>query len=173
MENKRCKYCQCYIMASATVCPHCKGVQESAERNKVKQKKKDNSLLKFCLFFGITGLVVFILVSGSKYKTEIEWALSDNYCFAVEVDSYDGDIVEAGVYNAYVKVSKKGFAPIYDIYIENELYSSTRYLDEVDYSIGGNYGSGTLTIPLEAGQYVYIVPVKMAYEPHGYLVIEK
>lgn len=172
MENKRCKYCQCYIMADATVCPHCKGVQESVVQKVVKRKKKNTTYLLIGI---IAVLAVFgIVVSSSgKYKTEIKWALSDNYCFAVEVDSYDGDICEAGTYNARVEVSKKGFAPIYDIYIENELHDSISDLGEIDYSIGGNNAGGTLTIPLEAGQYVYIVPMKMAYEPHGYLVIEK
>ena len=56
MENKRCKYCQCYIMADATVCPHCKGIQE----NNVKiKKKKSPGQIVLSIFAGIIGFFGF------------------------------------------------------------------------------------------------------------------
>ena len=61
MENKRCKYCQCYIMANATVCPHCNGMQE----NNVKMKKKKSpGLIVFSIIAGIIG---FFCLSAVLY----------------------------------------------------------------------------------------------------------
>ena len=65
MENKRCKYCQCYIMANATVCPHCKGVQEIVEpvvQKKLVQKKATRKKDVFILL--CVAALVCLLVLG-------------------------------------------------------------------------------------------------------------
>ncbi len=109
--------------------------------------------------------------NSNKYKTKIEWALQDPYCFAVAVDGYSGDVAEAGTWTASVSNKKLGEAPVYDIYIETEELNSIGDLGDVDYTVGG-VNSMDIELTLENGQYIYVVPVSLAYEPKGYLVLK-
>lgn len=113
--------------------------------------------------------------SNSKYLSETTWALFDNYAFAVEVDSYEGDVFEAGEYNFKEDLVLDGQVPvIWDVYVSDEQKSSLSELQESELkgSIGG-MEKAELTIELSAGQYVYVKYNKTAGEPGGVLRISK
>lgn len=116
-------------------------------------------------------------VINKKYLTEITWASLNNYCFAVETDTYDGDIVESGTYRFYpdlVVENSKKLPQVWDIYVSNNLYESLNMLQDSEYitTIGG-FGKDEITIELKSGQYVYIKTIKMQGESTGLLKIKK
>lgn len=111
-------------------------------------------------------------IVSTKYKTKGEWALSTPYSFAVENDTYNGDVYSAGEYTFKTTNTTLGESPMYDIYIEKSEYSSMSELGSVDYTVGGA-GSFPISITLNKGDYVYIVPYSdLLYEPKGYLTFE-
>lgn len=111
-------------------------------------------------------------IVSTKYKTKGEWALSTPYAFAIENDTYNGDIYSAGEYTFKTTNTTLGEAPMYDIYIEKSEYNSMSELGSIDYTVGGA-GSFPISITLNKGDYVYIVPYSdLLYEPKGYLTFE-
>lgn len=113
--------------------------------------------------------------SNSTYLRETTWALLDNYAFAVEVDSYEGDVFEAGEYIFKEDLVLDGQVPvIWDIYVSAEYKNSISELQESELkgSVGG-MEKAELTIELSAGQYVYVKYNKTAGEPGGVLRISK
>lgn len=128
-------------------------------------------------------IVCFIIIlttlgcqNKSGFLTSTEWSLYDtNYAFAVEDSNYDGDVLEAGVYTFELIGGTDGKGALFDIYIENDNYSSLSELKEIDYTIGGNHEIQIKQeVTLNAGEYVYIVPYQnLVYEPTGYLSITK
>lgn len=120
----------------------------------------------------VTTTAAPVQVTSSKYKTKGEWALSTPYAFAVENDTYSGDVYCAGEYTFKVTNTTLGEAPMYDIYIEKSEYDSVSELGEIDYTVGGS-GSFPISIILNKGDYVYVVPYSdLLYEPKGYLTFE-
>jgi hypothetical protein len=123
----------------------------------------------------------------NNYMTSGNWAMYDsNYMFAVEVDDFNGDVFKAGKYkfkiSASITKAASGNSPavlpaIFDVYIGDEEYSSIEELkksiSEPQLSIGG-MGSEGLEIEYELvqGQYVYIIPYDVDYEPSGYIDFE-
>lgn len=164
--------------------------QEALAIQQKKDKRKADAVVAL-IFAVLTALVVTLYVknemseraskrtnsysyniSSSKYLTDGTWSLeSTTYCFAVEVDSYNGDIYESGTYIFGVTNDKLGEAPMYDIYIENNEVSKYE-LKTPDYTVGGAGDTGT-SIYLPKNSYVYIVPVDMVYSPKGFLVFSK
>lgn len=113
--------------------------------------------------------------SNSTYLRETTWALLDNYAFAVEVDSYEGDVFEAGEYIFKEDLVLDGQVPvIWDIYVSAEYKNSISELQESELkgSVGG-VEKAELTIELSAGQYVYVKYNKTAGEPGGVLRVSK
>ena len=111
------------------------------------------------------------------YLTETIWAAESNYVFAVETDSYDGDVFEKGTYRFYpdlVTVTGNEIPIVWDIYVSDELYSSMeQVLDtQLKATVGGINNLDT-TLELKKGQYVYVVYNKPASTPTGVLKIEK
>ena len=112
-----------------------------------------------------------------KYLTEITWADLNNYCFAVEMENYNGDIVESGTYRFYpdlVVENSNKIPQVWDIYVSNNLYENLNLLQDSEYitTIGG-LGKEEITIELNPGQYVYIKTIKMKSESTGLLKIKK
>lgn len=113
----------------------------------------------------------------NDYVTEGVWALTSNYIFAIENDSFDGDVFQKGTYRFYptsVTVTDKEIPIVWDIYLSDKLYSSTSQLPDSEYitSVGG-WNNDEATLELEKGQYVYIIYNEPASEPTGALRIEK
>lgn len=112
---------------------------------------------------------------NSKYLTKIQWADTSNYMFAVEIDDFDGDIVQSGKYNFTTtgKSDESHVAIVWDIYISDNLYSNMRELSDSEYvtSVGGNDNTSA-SIILERGKYIYINYNKTALNPSGLLNIE-
>lgn len=129
-------------------------------------------------------ILVFSLSACNGYKTSGEWALYDtNYMFAVEVDGYSGDVYQAGKYEFKLSAGRTESAggnsqavlpALFDVYIGNKEYSSIaemkQDIPEPQITVGG-MGSGDRVIEYElvAGQYVYIIPYDVAYQPSGYI----
>lgn len=119
----------------------------------------------------------------SKYKTNLTWADTKSYMFAVENEGYYGDIVSAGDYRFYPDlVSRfekgemvKGETPIvWDIYVSNNLYSNPSEMQESELvaTIGG-IDKDEANITLQPGQYVYVKYNNVVGEPVGVLQIDK
>lgn len=138
---------------------------------------KKKSLLIIILFTFLTALVGCTSTgssdtsSSSNYKTSITWALQDPYKFAVEVDTYNGDIVSAGTYTFSVTNKNLGEAPLYDVYVETFDSDSLSDLGEPTYSVGG-VNSVDVDVELTSGEFVYIIPYDLVYEPQGMLEIK-
>lgn len=116
-------------------------------------------------------------VTDSKYLTATEWADTSNYMFAVEIDSFNGDIFEAGNYlftPINVVESASNTPTVWDIYISNNCYNNISQLADSEYvnSVGG-YEKLETTINLTSGQYVYIIYNETALTPTGMLKIKK
>ena len=110
--------------------------------------------------------------TNARYKTEGKWSLSTPYMFSVENDTYVGDVYCAGEYMFKTTNTTLGEAPMYDIYIEKAEYNSISELGSIDYTVGGG-GAFPISITLNKGDYVYIVPYSdLLYEPKGYLTFE-
>ena len=115
----------------------------------------------------------------TKYESKITWAALSSYCCAVEIDSYDGDIIEAGTYRFYpdlVSGLENGrIAIVWDIYVSDKLYNQISELKDDEYqgTVGG-ISKNEITIKLEKGQYVYVKYNPVANnDPTGVLMIEK
>lgn len=118
-------------------------------------------------------------VPETKYESKITWAALSSYCCAVEIDSYDGDIIEAGTYRFYpdlVSGLENGrIAIVWDIYVSDKLYNQISELKDDEYqgTVGG-ISKNEITIKLEKGQYVYVKYNPVANnDPTGVLMIEK
>lgn len=118
-------------------------------------------------------------VKESNYLTKIMWADLNNYCCAVEVLDFNGDIIEAGVYHFYPDlvsgIENKNIPIVWDVYISENLYSNILELKDEEFvdSVGG-YGNYGWTIELKKNQYVYIKYNSVINnQPTGILVIEK
>lgn len=124
---------------------------------------------------------------SNNYMTSGEWAMYDSsYMFAVEVDSFNGDIFKAGKYKFKLSAGRTKAASgdslavlpaIFDIYIGDKEYSSIaetkQAIPEPQISIGGMGSEDTeIEYELLAGQYVYIIPYDVDYEPSGYINFE-
>lgn len=145
----------------------------------------------------------------SKYLTStddkgIEWNRQDSdfYVFAVEVDDYDGDILQAGTYNISFDSYTPCKAVMYDVFLsDNSSFTGVDIHDFVEYDyvinsdydmyykdtgirltvpdkpegyqsmslFGGMYADKVSQLTFEPGQYVYVVPVDLAYRPAGYM----
>lgn len=119
----------------------------------------------------------------SKYKTNLTWADTKSYMFAVENEGYDGDIVSAGDYRFYPDMVSsfekgemvKGKTPVvWDIYVSNNLYNSLNELQESELAatIGG-LDKAEADVSLQPGQYVYVKYNDVIGEPVGVLQIDK
>ena len=119
----------------------------------------------------------------SKYKTNLTWADTKSYMFAVENEGYDGDIVSAGDYRFYPDMVSsfekgemvKGKTPVvWDIYVSNNLYNSLNELQESELAatIGG-LDKAEADVSLPPGQYVYVKYNDVIGEPVGVLQIDK
>lgn len=114
----------------------------------------------------------------SKYTSKITWALDSHYACAVEIDEYDGDVLESGTYRFYpdaVVLGTEKIPTIWDIYVSDNYYNHLNELKEDEYkgSVGGLDKLG-FTFELNKGQYVYVKYNKVANNnPTGILIIEK
>ena len=137
--------------------------------------------------------VVFVLslvacsnvsTSSNGYKTSGEWAMYDsNYMFAVEVDEYNGDVFQAGTYEFKLSAGRSKAASggsqavlpgIFDVYVGNKEYKNIaemkQDIPDPQITVGGMGSNDTTTkYELVAGQYVYIIPFEMDYQPSGYV----
>ena len=116
--------------------------------------------------------------SETGYKTEVTWADTGNYMFAVEVPDFSGDIFEAGTYRFYpdaVDIEDASKTPVvWDIYISQNEYSDSSQIQESEYvaTVGG-LEKDEYTCDLSVGQYVYINYNDALGDPTGMLQIEK
>lgn len=119
----------------------------------------------------------------TKYKTNLTWADTKSYMFAVENEGYDGDIIAAGDYRFYPDMVSsfekgemvKGKTPVvWDIYVSNNLYNSLNELQESELvaTIGG-LDKAEADVSLQPGQYVYVKYNDVIGEPVGVLQIDK
>lgn len=118
----------------------------------------------------------------SKLMSEVEWTNwgNDNsnqqYKIAVEVEGYQGDIIQSGNYKitqtntAYDKFTER----IYNIYVSNKNYEDFEDVQLTDYvgSIGGPQYENELSVSLEKGQYVYVSLVQGGQNGHFKMVKE-
>lgn len=118
----------------------------------------------------------------SKLMSEVEWTnwgddnSNQQYKIAVEVEEYQGDIIQAGNYEitqtntAYDEYTER----IYNIYISNQNYENFEDVQLTDYigSIGGPQYENELSISLEKGQYVYVSLVQGGQNGHFKMVKE-
>jgi ribosomal protein L7/L12 len=120
------------------------------------------------------------ITASNKYLTEISWALTTNYYFAVEIDDFTCDVVQEGTYRFYpdcVILENKNVPIVWDIYVSNELYSNISELHDnhPDFvgSVGG-WNKDEITINLKKGKYVYVKCYAATNnETTGYLKIKK
>lgn len=114
-----------------------------------------------------------------NYQTKITWAALDNYCCAVEIDTYDSDKIQEGTYRFYpdlVSGLENGrIAIVWDIYVSKNLYSQLSELKESEYkgTVGG-ISKNEIELDLSKGEYVYVKYNPVANnDPTGVLIIEK
>ncbi len=120
------------------------------------------------------------------YKTSGNWAMYDNsYMFAVEVDGFNGDIFKAGKYFFKLVAGRTKAAgtnlptapAVFDVYVGNKIYNSVAEMQQEipgpQITVGG-MGSADKVVEYElhSGQYVYILPYQVVYEPSGYITFE-
>lgn len=117
-------------------------------------------------------------VETQKYKTAGEWSLYDSiYVFSVEGDMKKGDSYESGDYifkSSISDVSKENVPGVYDVYVStnSNLTKNQLVQNEMKCTIGG-LKSEICEITLSKGEFVYIVPNPVTYDPKGYLLIRK
>ena len=120
---------------------------------------------------------VHVEKSKKNYLTEALWAGPSNYVFAVEIDSYNGDIFEKGTYRFYpdlVTITSNEIPVVWDIYVSDELYNSTsQFLDSQLQATVGGINNLEATLELEKGQYVYVIYNEPVSTPTGALKIKK
>ena len=121
----------------------------------------------------LSTLILCACGSMSKYQTGCTWALDENYCFAVEVDNFDGDVYQAGNYKFSSKIWDKKIPAIYDIYVSQNLYNKTRSLQETEFvgSVGG-IANEFVETTLSPGDYVYVIFNPVVGENGNQLIIE-
>ena len=131
-----------------------------------------------CIYFAETPPLNQIS-ENNKYETKITWSGLDNYCCAVEIDGYNGDILQAGSYCFYpdlVSGLDKGKIPIvWDVYVSENAYGNIYQLKESEYKgTFGGFSNENGVLELFAGQYVYVKYHPVANNnPTGALIIEK
>ena len=160
----------------------------SETNNKPVYKKWWFWLIIILLFFivigsqGGTDVQNDVQDDDSKLMSEVEWTnwgddnSNQQYKIAVEVEEYQGDIIQAGNYKiiqtntAYDEYTER----IYNIYISNQNYENFEDVQLTDYigSIGGPQYENELSISLEKGQYVYVSLVQGGQNGHFKMVKE-
>ena len=160
----------------------------SETNNKPVYKKWWFWLIIILLFFivigsqGGTDVQNDVQDDDSKIMSEVEWTnwgddnSNQQYKIAVEVEEYQGDIIQAGNYKitqtntAYDEYTER----IYNIYISNQNYENFEDVQLTDYigSIGGPQYENELSISLEKGQYVYVSLVQGGQNGHFKMVKE-
>lgn len=115
-----------------------------------------------------------------QYRTYIDWAMLQSYVCAVEIDDFDGDIIEAGTWTVEEtgthSFAKNPVPIVWDIYISDKLYQRESQLKSDEYigSVGGFGSEGQVwEFDVEAGKYLYIKYTRMAGTPVGTLHLEK
>ncbi len=136
--------------------------------------------------FIIMLMVIVLLLSGCSnnstsdesdnstgYATSIEYNGKGNYIFAIEVDEFDGDVLENGTYT-FSTASTTQSAIMYDIYISEELKDPLNTLNEEEFfnTSGGLYPID-FEVTLMKGEYVYIVYYEQLMDADGTLTITK
>ncbi len=160
----------------------------SETNNKPVYKKWWFWLIIILLFFivigsqGGTDVQNNVQDDDSKLMSEVEWTnwgddnSNQQYKIAVEVEEYQGDIIQAGNYKitqtntAYDEYTER----IYNIYVSNQNYENFEDVQLTDYigSIGGPQYENELSISLEKGQYVYVSLVQGGQNGHFKMVKE-
>lgn len=119
----------------------------------------------------------------SNYLTKIEWTNRGNdysdetdewLKVAVEVDNYDGDIIESGTYNVEQTDGEYDGKPqrIYNVYVSSLNIDEPEVIKNNDFpvTVGGVNGEKQ-TITVEKGEYIYIQ--KISGGEIGHLLISK
>lgn len=119
----------------------------------------------------------------SNYLTKIEWTNRGNdysdetdewLKVAVEVDNYDGDIIESGTYNVEQTDGEYDGKPqrIYNVYVSSLNIDEPEDIknNEFPVTVGGVNGEKQ-TITVEKGEYIYIQ--KISGGEIGHLLISK
>ena len=126
------------------------------------------------IFILLSLTLIFSLTACGGKLTKGNWTGDQSYCFAVDVDDYDGDVYQSGNYHFELDPTRDEIPSLYEIYVSDEYISSSSLLTEEYYvnSIGGlSPENDGIDIELPSGSYVYIIPVKTLYEPSGILRI--
>jgi hypothetical protein len=116
------------------------------------------------------------VVDRNFTKSNVTWALHDSpLLVAVEIDDYNGDILESGDYKAELRDYQANTAETFDVIVaQKELASSDcfsilrdayseSYKSSIDsetyshYAMGGMSGSSEI-ISLKKGEYIHIIP---------------
>lgn len=98
----------------------------------------------------------------------------ETYCFAVDVEDFDGDIYKSGNYHFEMELELNQIPSFYEIYVTDEYYEDITLLTDehfVNYVGGLQYRDDNVNIELTAGTYVYIIPVEILYPHSGTLKI--
>lgn len=107
----------------------------------------------------------------------LQWADHSNYMFAVDDNTFDGDVVPPGKYKFHVTsaISNREHIPIvWDIYISENKYTNMNQLQESEYvNSAGGLDILSFTITLKSKQYVYVKYNKTVVKDSGILNIEK
>lgn len=166
---KKCKFCQTEIDDKAKICLNCKKKQ-----NKTNLIVVGVVIVIIILFASSGDSVKFGIQDGisdslktdenNKYLTELEWSLPKTLKVVVEIDSYDGDILQAGTYifkETNSLEDREKDERIYNIYISKTNYSSESEISFVDwqFGLGGVQYENTQEFTVEKGDYIYISPV--------------
>lgn len=144
------------------------------------QKQKSKSpYIAVAIFYLLIALSILGLCGRDKILTHSTWADTCNYMFAVDVDGFDGDVYEPGIYTFYNSSVRMNEYPqkipiIWDIYVSNNFYPDVSYLKSEEYagSVGG-ITNENIKWSLSSGNYVYIIYNPTVNTPMGILNIEK
>lgn len=121
------------------------------------RSRKEAVFLIFAVIFIVFSCVI-IFTYRNTGEQSLQWALPQNYMFAVGVNDFDGDVLPNGTYSFYQSAVKSGTSPVvWDIYTSQKLYTHFDELNEEEYkgSIGG-YEDQTLYGSIE-NKYVYVI----------------
>lgn len=118
----------------------------------------------------------------NKLMSEVEWTnwgddnSNQQYKIAVEIEGYQGDIIQAGNYKitqtntVYDEYTER----IYNIYVSNQNYDNFDDVQLTDYigSVGGLQYENELNVSLEKGQFVYVSLIQGGQNGHFKMVKE-
>lgn len=119
-------------------------------------------------------LLSVLMLTGCGSNPDIEWALQEPLKVGVDV-AFEGDVLESGTYTFDVTNKKLGEATMWDVYVLFDDFTdmSDVIASGIEPITVGGVDSNAVDIDLESGNYVYIIPVELVYEPNGYLTISK